>query len=163
AGRAGVLRRAGLRRGALAARLDAGAGHCGRSPLARRGGARDPAWRAARRCAGARRRGIAGRCRGHGRARLRLAARAASGGSVATAFANPGLAYPFVLPCLAAGACGLAASAQARWVASLLPLGVAAVLWCPVAWLLYDALGISILPASSALLALVLGTAAPAW
>jgi len=86
-----------------------------------------------------------------------------AGASLATAFANPGLAYPFVLPCLVAGACGLAASAQARWVASLLPLAVAAVLWCPVAWLLYDALGIPILPASSALLALVLGTAAPAW
>jgi len=86
-----------------------------------------------------------------------------AGAGVATGFANPGLAYPFVLPCLVAGACGLAASAHARWVTSLLPLAAAAVLWCPVAWLLYDALGLPILPASSALLTLVLGTAALAW
>ncbi|MFL5309000.1 MAG: M20/M25/M40 family metallo-hydrolase [Myxococcales bacterium] len=86
-----------------------------------------------------------------------------AGTGLATAFAAPGLAYPFVLPCLAAGACGLARSAHARWLSSLLPLAVAAVLWCPVAWLLYDALGIPILPASSALLAFVLGTAAPVW
>src|SRR5438128_1130117 len=85
-----------------------------------------------------------------------------AGAGVATAFANPGLAYPFVLPCLVAGACGLAASAHARWVTLLLPLAAAAVLWCPVAWLLYDALGLPILPASSALLTLVLGTAAVA-
>ncbi|HKC60819.1 MAG TPA: M20/M25/M40 family metallo-hydrolase [Myxococcales bacterium] len=82
---------------------------------------------------------------------------------LATSFASPGLSYPFVLPCLVAGLCGLAAAAHARWLPLLLPLGVAAVLWCPVAWLLYDALGIPILPASSALLALVLGAAAPAW
>src|SRR6267143_1884699 len=86
-----------------------------------------------------------------------------AGAAVATAFANPGLSYPFVLPCLLAGACGLATSAHARWVALLLPLGAAAVLFCPVAWLLYDGLGVPILPASSVLLALVLATAAPAW
>jgi len=82
---------------------------------------------------------------------------------VATSLASPGLSYPFVLPCLAAGLCGLATAAHARWLPLLVPAGVAAVLWCPVAWLLYDALGVPILPASSALLALVLGTAAPAW
>src|SRR5712671_1619531 len=75
-----------------------------------------------------------------------------AGAAVATAFANPGLSYPFVLPCLLAGACGLATSAHARWVALLLPLGAAAVLFCPVAWLLYDGLGVPILPASSVLL-----------
>ncbi len=82
---------------------------------------------------------------------------------LATSLASPGVSYPFVLPCLAAGFCGLATAAHARWLPLLLPAGVAAVLWCPVAWLLYDALGVPILPASSALLALVLGAAAPAW
>ena len=82
---------------------------------------------------------------------------------VATALASPGVSYPFVLPCLAAGLCGLATAAHARWLPLLVPAGVAAVLWCPVAWLLHDALGVPILPVSSALLALVLGTAAPAW
>jgi hypothetical protein len=82
---------------------------------------------------------------------------------LATALASPGVSYPFVLPCLAAGLCGLAAAAHARWLPLLVPAAVAAVLWSPVAWLLYDALGVPILPVSSALLALVLGAAAPAW
>jgi Peptidase family M28 len=82
---------------------------------------------------------------------------------LAASLASPGLSYPFVLPCLVAGLCGLAAGAHARWLPLLLPAGVAALLWCPVAWLLYDALGVPILPVSSALLALVLGAAAPAW
>ena len=79
-----------------------------------------------------------------------------------TAFSSPGLSYPFVLPCLVAGVCGLFAAAHDRWT-SLLAVATAALLWCPVAWLLYDALGIPILPVSSALLAIVLATAAPAW
>jgi len=80
-----------------------------------------------------------------------------------TSFANPGLAYPFVLPSLVASLCGFARGAHARWSALLLPIAVAAVLFCPVAWLLYDALGVPVLPVASALLALVLGSAAQAW
>src|SRR5207249_11794677 len=40
--------------------------------------------------------------------------------------------------------------------------GAAALLWCPVAWLLYDAIGTVSLPATSVLLALTLSVAAPA-
>ena len=80
--------------------------------------------------------------------------------SVATAFAAPGLSYPFVLPCLVAAVCELA---RARRLALFLPVALAALLWCPIAWLLYDGLGMPILAASAALLAIVLSTAAPAW
>ncbi|HWE22457.1 MAG TPA: M20/M25/M40 family metallo-hydrolase, partial [Myxococcales bacterium] len=80
--------------------------------------------------------------------------------SLATGFAAPGLSYPFVLPCLVAAICELAG---ARRLALLLPLALAALLWCPIAWLLYDGLGMPILAGSAALLAIVLSTAAPAW
>ena len=44
-----------------------------------------------------------------------------------------------------------------------LPLALAALLWSPIAWLLYDGLGVPILAVSAALFAMVLGTAAPVW
>jgi len=80
--------------------------------------------------------------------------------ALVTGFAAPGLSYPFVLPCLVAGSCVLA---NAPRLAFFLPLALAALLWAPIAWLLYDGLGVPILPASAALLAIVLATAAPAW
>jgi hypothetical protein len=80
--------------------------------------------------------------------------------ALSTAFAAPGLSYPFVVPCLVAGVCALV---NARRLALFLPLAVAALLWSPIVWLLYDALGVPILTGSAALLALVLATAAPAW
>lgn len=80
--------------------------------------------------------------------------------SLATAFAAPGLSYPFVLPCLVAAICELAGT---RRLALFVPFALAALLWCPIAWLLYDGLGIPILAASAALLAIVVGTAGPVW
>ena len=53
------------------------------------------------------------------------------------------------------------APATAFWLA--VPLALAALLWCPIAWLLYDGLGVPILAASAALLAIVVGTAASMW
>jgi len=79
------------------------------------------------------------------------------------AVASPGLSYPFVLPASIAAICGLVTGAHARWVPLVLPVATAALVFCPVAWLLYDALGVPILPASSAVLALVLGAGAVAW
>jgi hypothetical protein len=80
--------------------------------------------------------------------------------ALSTGFAAPGLSYALVVPCLAAGLCALAG---ARCLALFVPLAVAALLWSPVVWLLYDALGVPILTGSGVLLAVVLATAAPAW
>ena len=80
--------------------------------------------------------------------------------ALSTAFAAPGVSYPFVVACLVAGLCAIF---RAPRLALLLPLAVAALLWTPIVWLLYDALGIPILTGSAVLLTLVLATAGPAW
>ena len=82
---------------------------------------------------------------------------------LATAIASPGLSYPFVLPTGIAALCGLLPGAHARWAGLVPPLAAAAIVFCPVAWLLYDALGVPVLPGSSTVLALVLGAGAVAW
>jgi len=79
----------------------------------------------------------------------------------------PGLAYPFVIPTLAAAAAAafLAKGATAKlppW-AWLLPAIAAIAVWLPLAWLLYDGLGVVGLAGSSVAFALILGPLAPAW
>ncbi len=84
-----------------------------------------------------------------------------AGVGVLLAFLSPGLSYPFVLPALVAGLVGLAGFGGVwLWVPGFL---VAATLWLPVGWLLYDGIGIFGLGASAVVLQWVLAPLMPVW
>ncbi len=71
----------------------------------------------------------------------------------------PGGAYLFLAPALSAAICGLVLGrtgpALARQATVLLPVFVAGLLSFPLAWLLYDTMGLPLTPATAAVLAMV--------
>lgn len=78
----------------------------------------------------------------------------------------PGAAYLFAVPALAAGLAvlpDLRAGRRPGIFASLAPPLVAAPLWLPVCWFLYDGMGLPIMPFVAALLTLVLWGLTPAF
>lgn len=84
--------------------------------------------------------------------------------ALATARLLPGAAYLFVVPSLAAAVCGLLLprlGARGPSLAALLPVFLAASLAFPLAWLLYDGLGLPLTPAIAGLVALVVAPLAP--
>lgn len=97
---------------------------------------------------------------------------ACAAAGVATAAVAPGAAWLFVVPALAAGLAGAlgpsriaCAPARARATsieaASALPAIVAAILWLPLAWPLYEALGLVAPPLASLPSSVVVATLAP--
>lgn len=79
--------------------------------------------------------------------------------------AAPGAAYLFALPALAAGLVALPGIRFGRLphgVAGVLPTLVAALLWFPILWFLYDGMGLSIMPLVTALATLIVWGLAPA-
>ncbi|HZF10865.1 MAG TPA: M28 family peptidase [Thermoanaerobaculia bacterium] len=75
----------------------------------------------------------------------------------------PGVSYLFLVPALAAGLCGLLlpAKAGAAGIAAVVSAGVAAVVWFPILFLLYDGLGTGGLLVVAALLAVFLTAIVP--
>ncbi|HSS44690.1 MAG TPA: hypothetical protein VLO07_05045, partial [Thermoanaerobaculia bacterium] len=75
----------------------------------------------------------------------------------------PGVSYPFLIPVLAAALTALPrgpASPGLGWP-MLLPILLAVFFWLPMAWFLYDGIGLRGAPVISALVALAAGTSAP--
>jgi hypothetical protein len=88
----------------------------------------------------------------------------------AAAFLDPGLSYPFLLPVMVAGLSAVPAvlrqsppqpDSRGEQIAAIIPAATAACLWLPLAWLLFDALGVRGLPLITALIAAVVTTLAP--
>ena len=79
---------------------------------------------------------------------------------LALSFLAPGLSFPFLIPALAAALTGPPRQAETRWRA-LLPILLSVFFWLPMAWVLYDGLGLRGAPVISAFVALVAGTLAP--
>ncbi|HEV8628965.1 MAG TPA: M28 family peptidase, partial [Thermoanaerobaculia bacterium] len=85
--------------------------------------------------------------------------------AVVAAAAMPGVSYPLVVPMLIAGLAGVLgalAGLGMAWV-TLAPLLAAALLFFPLVWMLDEGMGTSAMPAISALVALVLTGALPAF
>lgn len=82
-----------------------------------------------------------------------------AGAALALALASPGLSYVFLVPALIAAVLGWSDS----WWATSVPAVAASFFWLPMAWFLYDGLGVKGSVLIAVMVALPAGTLAPAF